>query len=128
MLRTRKIFATAINCIDGRFQKPLLDFITGKFRVDYVDMVTEPGPDKILSENEAAGIIESIKRRVLISVQKHASKIVIIAGHYGCAANQVEEKEHKRQIAQAVDNIKRWNLEVDVYGAWLGADRKAELI
>ena len=128
MLRNRKTFATAINCIDGRIQKPLLDFITERFRVDYVDMVTEPGPDKILSEDEAAGVIESIKKRVLISVEKHGSRIVVIAGHHDCAANPVEEKEHKRQIAKSVENIKRWNLEADTYGAWVDASRKAGLI
>ncbi|MGB3082317.1 MAG: carbonic anhydrase, partial [Candidatus Omnitrophota bacterium] len=47
----KKSFATAINCIDGRAQKPVTEFAIRKFKVDYVDLITEPGPDKVLSEN-----------------------------------------------------------------------------
>jgi len=122
------IFATAINCIDGRIQKPIIEFAINKFRVDYVDLITEPGPDKTLSENKALGIIESIKRRALISIEKHGSKIVIVAGHHDCAANPAEEGEHRRQIAEAVKKIKEWNLEVDVYGIWVDRNWEAGLV
>ena len=40
-------FATAINCIDGRTHLPVIDYMRGQFGVDFVDMVTEPGPNKI---------------------------------------------------------------------------------
>ncbi len=56
------IFATAINCIDGRVQKPVMEFAISKFKVDYVVMITEPGSDKILSENKTFDVIESIKK------------------------------------------------------------------
>ena len=64
-------FATAINCIDGRVQKPITEFAINKFNVNYVDLITEPGPDKVLSENKALDIIKSIKRRTLTSIKKH---------------------------------------------------------
>ena len=32
-------FATAINCIDGQTQIPVIDYVRKKYRVDYVDMV-----------------------------------------------------------------------------------------
>jgi len=121
-------FVTAINCIDGRVQRPVTEFIIRKFKADYVDMITEPGPDKLLSENEALDTIESIKKRALISVEKHKSRIIIIAGHHDCAANPVDEKEHCRQIKESVQTIKKWNLEADVYGIWVGADWKAVLV
>ena len=119
------IFVTVINCIDGRVQKPVTEFAIRKFRVDYVDLITEPGPDKVLSENKALDIIESVKRRTLISIGKHKTKIVIIAGHHDCAANPVEKEEHYRQIEKAVQSIKGWNSEVDVYGVWI--DEKWEV-
>ena len=86
-------FATAINCIDGRVQEPVIGFVDRKFKVDYVDMITEPGPDKVLSEAGDLDIIESVKKRISISVEKHGSKVVIVAGHYDCAANPVGEEE-----------------------------------
>ena len=46
----KQSFITAINCIDGRVQEPLISFIKKEFSAEYIDLVTEPGPDKILSE------------------------------------------------------------------------------
>ena len=34
--KTKK-FATAINCIDGRVQVPLADFIKANYNIDYVE-------------------------------------------------------------------------------------------
>ena len=124
----RNIFIAAINCIDGRVQKPVTEFVIRRFRADYVDLITEPGADKVLSENRNIEIIESIKRRTLISIEKHDSRIVIVAGHHDCAANPVDEGEHHRQIIEAVKRIKGWDLEVDVYGVWVDKELKASLI
>ena len=121
-------FATAINCIDGRVQIPVTEFIRNNYDIDYVDMITIPGPDKLLSEYEDTHEIESIKSRVLISLNSHNSKFVFMAAHHDCAANPVEKEEHYRQINEAVQNIKKWNLEVDVYGVWVNEDWKTELI
>jgi len=126
--RMKNIFVTTINCIDGRIQKPVTEFAITKFRADYVDLITEPGADKILSDNKAIDIIESVKRRTLVSIEKHKSKVVIIAGHHDCAANPVEKEEHYRQLKKAVQNIKRWNLKVDVCGVWVNKSWEAELI
>ena len=52
------------------------------YGVDYVDMVTEPGLNKILSENRDRTIVESIKKRVEISVMKHNSKLIALVGHH----------------------------------------------
>jgi len=46
-----KKFAAAINCVDGRTQIPVMEWMKKNCRVDYVDMVTEPGPVKILKES-----------------------------------------------------------------------------
>ena len=46
-----KKFATAITCMDGRIQIPVIEYIKSNYGVDYVDVITEPGPNKILSDN-----------------------------------------------------------------------------
>jgi hypothetical protein len=124
----KKSFATAINCIDGRVQEPVIKFVTKQFAVDYVDMITEPGPDKLLSENKDIDVIESIKKRTLISVEKHGSKAIIIAGHYDCAANPAGEQEHRRQIEEAVQRIKEWDLGADIYGVWIDENWRVILL
>ena len=42
-------FGTAINCIDGRTQEPVLDFMKQMYNIDGVDMVTFPGVDGVIS-------------------------------------------------------------------------------
>jgi hypothetical protein len=78
-------FATAINCIDGRVQTPLLDWVKLHLNVDYVDLITEPGPDGalVLSTDIRARIFE----KVSFSVKVHNPAAIAIAGHSGCIAN-----------------------------------------
>lgn len=121
-------FVTAINCMDGRVQKPVMDFAIAKFGADYVDIVTEAGPDNILSENKDIDTIESIKKRVLISVEKHESKVIIIAGHHDCAGNPVEKEMHYKHIRESVENIKKWNFDVEVCGVWVDESWGVQLI
>lgn len=121
-------FATAINCIDGRVQESVIGFIKRKFTVDHVDLVTESGPDKILSENKQTDIVESIKNRVVISLEKHQSKTIVVVGHYDCAANPGDAGEHRKQIKEAVETIKSWNFEVSIYGIWVGRDWQASFV
>jgi len=47
-----KSFAAAINCMDGRTQIPVIDYVKRRFRVDHVDMITEPRPIRILAEQK----------------------------------------------------------------------------
>ena len=73
-------FYTAINCMDGRVQQPVLDYLRERFGVDHVDMITEPGPNRILAEGEPAHLVESIVSRLRISVEQHGSVGVAIVG------------------------------------------------
>ena len=47
---SRMKFATAINCMDGRTQLPVIAYLKEKCKIDCVDMVTEAGPVKILAD------------------------------------------------------------------------------
>jgi carbonic anhydrase len=118
-----KIFATAINCMDGRVQKPVADYIQNTFSVDYVDMITEPGPNKILADNADNAIIQSIKKRVEISVLKHNSKIIAIVGHADCAGNPESEAIQKEHLHEAMQVVRSWGLPVsEIIGLWLDTD------
>ncbi len=113
------IFVTAINCIDGRAQKPVIKFLTNRFEVDYVDMVTIPGADKVLSQNTDEAIVTSIRNSVEISITKHNSKIIAIVGHHDCAANPVDIKEHMDQIKKSIENVAAWELKASILGLWI---------
>jgi len=109
-------FATVINCMDGRTQLPVNEWMKREFKVDYVDTITEPGPNKILAENKD---VELIKRRVLISVNKHGSKNIAIVGHHDCAGNPVDKKAQLIHIAEAIKTVTSWNLNAGVVGLWV---------
>lgn len=113
------IFATAINCIDGRIQVPVIDWIKMKYAVHYVDMITEAGPNKILVEDRDKTVIASIKKRVEISVTRHESKLIAIVGHHDCAGNPSEKETQLKQIRSAINKVKSWNFEVQLIGLWV---------
>jgi hypothetical protein len=121
-------FATAINCMDGRVQLPVIKWMMQNMSVDYVDMITEPGPDKLLAEGNAVAQ-DSIKARVLISVNKHGSDTILVAAHHDCAGNPVTRAEHEILVRQCVTKIRSWNLPVKkVLGAWIDDRWKVEII
>ncbi|MBD3379784.1 MAG: hypothetical protein GF408_04910 [Candidatus Omnitrophica bacterium] len=118
-------FATAVNCMDGRVQLPVIEWIKGYCGADYVDMITVPGPDKALAEK---GDVRSIYDRVAVSVQKHGSGHIFIAGHYDCAGNPVDEKEHQEQLKRAVEAVRRWGFDAEVKGLWINEEWKVRTI
>ena len=109
-------FATSVSCMDGRIQIPINKWIKENYSVDYVDAITEPGVDKKVAENTD---LESIKTKVGISINAHKSELVVVSGHYDCAANPVSDEEHISQIKNAVKVISSWNLNAKVIGVWV---------
>lgn len=121
-------FGTAINCMDGRVQLPVINWMKKKYSLDYIDMITEPGPDKMLTQGKPEQI-ESIKSRVSISVNAHGSRNIVITGHHDCAGNPVSKEEHIKQVKECLKIIKSWNLPVEtVTGVWINNNWEVELI
>jgi hypothetical protein len=89
-VRQSACFAVAINCMNGRIQILVTDYVKRRFHVRYVDMITEPGPVRILSEKHDATQLQSIRRRLEISTWKHGSKSIAIVAHHDCAANPAD--------------------------------------
>ena len=120
-------FVTAINCMDGRVQEPVIRWMTRRLTAHYVDMITEPGPDAILAtghHNDYA----SIEKRVQLSVTAHRSRAVAVVGHHDCTGNLVPDEVHHEQIKQAAAVLGRWNLGVRVLGLWVNKRWNIEVI
>jgi len=111
-------FGTAINCIDGRAQSPVADWVKIHYHVDYVDMVTEPGVEGPLARGDAE-ITEAIKRKVMVSATAHHSNVVAVAAHFGCAGNPVSKEEHIAQVRSAMHVVASWGLPVHIIGLWV---------
>ena len=112
---SEKSFATSLSCMDGRVQIPMINLIKEKYSVDFVDTITAPGIDKVISD----GDIESIKKSVMISVSNHKSSHIVISGHFGCAGNPVSNDEHFAHIKKSVELVTSWNLDAEVVGVWI---------
>jgi carbonic anhydrase len=119
-----KKFAGAINCMDGRVQDAVKNYMRQNYSVDYVDMVTEPGPNKILADNQDKAIIENIKKRVEISVEHHGSKVVAVVGHFGCAGNPTEKEVQIGHLKKAEQVVKSFGFPVEIILLWVDGDWK----
>lgn len=119
------MFATAINCMDGRIQLPIFHWLQDNYEVKFVDTITEPGIDKLFSNSVK---VQEIKSKVLISVNKHHSNTVLVSAHHDCAGNPVSKQEHINQIKNAVSIIKSWNLNVIIIGVWINEDWNVEVV
>lgn len=112
-------FCTVVNCMDGRVQLPVNSFLKIRFNADYVDTVTEAGPNGILSECENIMLVESIIDRVRISVDKHGSAGLAVTGHHDCAGNPVGENEQLTHIKKAVSFLRTQFPDSEVIGLWV---------
>lgn len=112
-------FVTAINCMDGRVQLPVIEYLKNNYGAEYVDMITEPGPNRILTERADNPILESIRKRVELSVTRHSSNLIAIVGHHDCAGNPVDKKTQLKQIISAIATVKSWGFDVKIIGLWV---------
>ncbi|QKY71381.1 carbonic anhydrase [Lentibacillus sp. CBA3610] len=120
-------FATAINCMDGRVQLPVIEWMKEKFSVQYIDMITEAGPNKLLLEGTEQEI-QSIKSRVQVSHEAHGSGVIAIVGHHGCAGNPVSKEEKWTQIKKSVETINTWGLSLKVLGLYVNENWEVETV
>jgi hypothetical protein len=121
-------FGTAINCMDGRAQLPINNWLKQNYELDYIDTITEPGPDKMLTHGKPEQV-ESIKSRVLISVNAHGSETVLIAAHDDCAGNPVSKEEHIKQVKDCVKILRSWKLPVKtIIGVWINENWAVEIV
>lgn len=126
-ITTSETFAALINCMDGRFQSPLSDWLKTHTDIHYVDRITEPGPDKVLASGQKEKI-EIIKQKVLLSMHAHGSKIIAVSGHHDCAGDPVSDAQHHTHIRKAVREIASWNLNTRIIGLWVNEKREVKLV
>lgn len=120
-------FGTAINCIDGRVHEPVVSWLIDRYQLDFVDLVTEAGPDKVLAGGNSVSQ-EEIKRKVEVSLVNHDSRVIAVSGHDDCAGNPVAYDQHVDQIIKSVDVVKNWGHPLPVLGLWVDESRSVHLI
>lgn len=119
-------FGTAINCIDGRTQEPVIDFMKHKYDIDGVDMVTFPGVDGIISSSGISDEIALIRKAVSISIEKHGSRIIAVIGHFDCAGNPGNREHHYANIIKSIQQVSSWNFDAEIVGLYVNDKRQVE--
>lgn len=112
-------FVTAINCMDGRVQEPVIAWMKNEYAAQFVDLITEASPNRVLSANTDQHAVESIRSRIDISVRKHGSNVIAIVGHYDCAGNPNGEEVQLNDILAARELVKSWYPDCTVLGLWV---------
>jgi len=112
-------FCTAVTCMDGRVQLPINQYLSKRFNADYVDTITEPGPNAALAGRAEAATVESIVRRLRISVERHKSVGIAVVGHHDCAGNPAPRDEQARHTLAAVLYLQDEFPGVPVVGLWV---------
>lgn len=119
-------FSTVINCMDGRVQQPVNNFLQEHFGAENVDTITEAGPNGILAKQEDKAAIQSIFKRVEISVNAHKSKGIAIVGHHDCAGNPASEEEQFRHIRESVSILRKQYPQMEIIGLWVDEEWKVQ--
>ncbi len=112
-------FCTAVSCMDGRIQLPVIMHLRKRFNAEFVDTITEAGPNLIIAEQRDQGTLESIHRRLKISIENHQSVGIAIVGHHDCAGNPVSKEKQIAHIVKAVEYLRNHYNEITVIGLWV---------
>jgi len=112
-------FSTVINCMDGRVQIPVISYLRKRFNVEYVDTVTEAGPNLILAEGKNEKLVESILARVGLSISEHLSNALAVTGHHGCAGNPASKEEQLNNLGEAVKFLRGKYPDVEIIALWV---------
>ncbi len=112
-------YCTAVNCIDGHVQLPVINYLKKRFSVNHVDMITEPGPSLIICELTASMIVDSIITRIGLSIEKHSSKGIAIIGHHECTGNRSHKEEQLFHIQESLIFLKKRFPNIEIIGLWV---------
>lgn len=112
-------FIAAVLCIDGRFRRCLVDWLVDRYSADYVDLITEPGPDRILSARPLGSTARDIRRKLDVSLTAHAARAIVLVGHEDCAGNPVLPEDHRLQIGHSTAVLRDWYPDRPVLGVFV---------
>ena len=114
---------TAINCMDGRVQLPIIAFLKARFNVDYVDMITEIAPNLMLGKLTSYNLLQTVNDRLRLSVERHGSVGIAIVGHYDCTGNPAWKEEQTSHTIAAIKRIREQHYShyrgIPVIGLWV---------
>ncbi|WP_085521112.1 carbonic anhydrase [Tuberibacillus sp. Marseille-P3662] len=120
-------FAAAINCMDGRVQEPVIHWIKTHYNVDYVDSITEAGPNKVLLEANSEQL-DTVKAKIEVSLNAHGSELIALIGHADCAGNPISKDKKVDQTKQNMQTLQNLYPNATVIGLYVNDAWEVERI
>jgi len=105
--------------MDGRVQLPVIHYLQNRFNVEYVDSITDAGPNLILSKKKTSPNTQMILERLKISIDKHNSVGVAIVGHHDCAGNPAPRNDQIVHIKKSITYLRQHYKNIEIIGLWL---------
>ncbi|MBE8540488.1 carbonic anhydrase [Geoglobus acetivorans] len=118
-------FGCAVNCIDGRAQIPVIEWMKENFEVDFADMITEPGIVKLFEDEKS---LKKLIEKIKISVEKHGSSSIAVVAHHDCAGNPVEKGRQIEQLKTAVEKLRKHFENARIAGLWVNEKLEVEVV
>ena len=100
-------FGTLINCIDGRVQYPVMDYLKKSYDIDYFDAANEAGPLLTLTKKTDKCRLISLKEQIRTSLEEHDSTFIALVGHHDCTDYPGDREFQERQMDEALDYLQR---------------------
>ncbi len=117
---THGTFCTVFDCMDGRCQGIVGEWVRKNFGVEYPDTITVAGIDGVVVKDAAE--CERIMGLARISAEVHGAKQAAIAGHSCCAGFPVSDDEHKSAIMDAAKKISDSGMYQTVVGLFVSVE------
>ena len=121
-------FCTAVTCMDGRIQLPVIAYLQKRFNAEYVDLISEAAVNLVLSKQEETNVVESVLDRIRISVEVHGSVSIAIVGHYDCARNPTSREEQYQHTQDSINFIRNKYNQLEIIGLWVDENWKVNEI
>jgi len=112
-------FATVLTCMDGRVQRPVAEYLCGRFAVDCLDTITEAGIIAFLADRPGAPETLSALAKIRISTGHHGSTRMAVVAHADCAGNPVSDEEQIAQVGRAVTFLRQRFGKCEILALWL---------
>jgi hypothetical protein len=115
-------YGTAVNCIDGEIQQPTIEYLKKVWLVDWVDVITAPAPELLLSECSDNTGIRLINENIQASMAHQERRRVAVVAHCDCIFNTAPTQVKRGMLQGAVRHLRESLTDAEVVGVWIDGD------
>lgn len=121
-------FYTALSCLDGRIQLPVITHLQQACGVDYVDIITAPGPVRFFATQDHISARASMIEYAEVSLNSHNSQGLALVAHFDCAGNPLGRDVQVKQLVNGIAELSKSFPGVEIRALWVNADWAVEEI